>query len=386
MSRYPSPASARASDTPFKPTLLAVALLLGGGLMTGCATERAISEQAQPLQERLDRLEGTVTTQGDHHARALEQRHAALATHMEALERRVGQIESQISPLRDGILALERRITPLETEAGQRDRRITELGARVAETEARQRDDATRLAERIARGETQLHTQATRMDEQARQGTDTARRIDALSDSLRANGDALAELTALQRRGETRLAEIAAASAEGARRTDALAARQQADAASHDALAQRMAAAEHRLSALTEQVQEALALASKEIFLAMGREAFTVTLTEDKVLYPLNDPNLDRRDLARLDELVRRLAELDQEYHLDIQGHTDNTSTDDNNYNLGKARAEVVKRYLAGQKGISVNRMSTVSYGANKPLDPAGRHNRRIHIRVLVLK
>jgi hypothetical protein len=30
--------------------------------------------------------------------------------------------------------------------------------------------------------------------------------------------------------------------------------------------------------------------------------------------------------------------------------------------------------------------MSTISYGANKPLDPVGGNNRRIFIRVLVLK
>jgi outer membrane protein OmpA-like peptidoglycan-associated protein len=140
------------------------------------------------------------------------------------------------------------------------------------------------------------------------------------------------------------------------------------------------------LKSVSNLVQEALAASAKEIFLANGKEAFTVMLTEDKVLYPQNDPNLDPRDAAKLDELADKLVKLDQEYHLDIQGHTANTSTDDNNYSLGKARAEVAKRYLHEKKGISISRMSTISYGANKPLSPAGGSNRRIFIRVLVLK
>lgn len=150
-------------------------------------------------------------------------------------------------------------------------------------------------------------------------------------------------------------------------------------------LTERLGATDQRLKELDRLVHEAMAMAAKEIFLANGKEAYSATLTGDRVLYPLNDPTLDGRDRAKLDELAARLATLDQEYHLDIQGHTDDTSTDDNNYNLGKARAEVVRRYLHERQGIPINRMSTTSYGSSKPLDPAGNHNRRILVRVLVL-
>lgn len=150
-------------------------------------------------------------------------------------------------------------------------------------------------------------------------------------------------------------------------------------------LTERLGATDQRLKELDNLVHEAMAMAAKELFLANGKEAYSASLTQDRVLYPLNDPTLDPRDRAKLDELAAQVSKLDQEYHLDIQGHTDNTSTDDNNYNLGKARAEVVKRYLHEQRGIPVNRMSTTSYGSSKPLDPAGNHNRRILVRVLVL-
>lgn len=150
-------------------------------------------------------------------------------------------------------------------------------------------------------------------------------------------------------------------------------------------LTERLGTTDQRLKELDNLVHEAMAMAAKELFLANGKEAYSASLTQDRVLYPLNDPTLDARDRAKLDELAAQVSKLDQEYHLDIQGHTDNTSTDDNNYNLGKARAEVVKRYLHEQKGIPVNRMSTTSYGSSKPLDPSGNHNRRILVRVLVL-
>ncbi len=333
-------------------------LALTAALTGGCATQQPAGDEAAALTQRLDRLERTLATEGGRQTADIVQQHGVLADRAGALERRTGEIDTRLGALQDALAASERRLASIEAQSGQDRRRIDELAAQTRALEANRRLDLDGLGERLAQGERQTQNLATRLEQQARQADDAATRLRALEANQRASSEALA----------------------------GMAARQQQDAAGTAALAQRMTAAEERLRQLSEQVQEALALASKEIFLAMGREAFTVTLTEDRVLYPLNDPNLDPRDLVKLNDLARRLAELDQEYHLDIQGHTDNTSTDDNNYNLGKARAEVVRRHLAERKGIPVNRMSTASYGANKPLDPSGRNNRRIHIRVLVLK
>lgn len=148
----------------------------------------------------------------------------------------------------------------------------------------------------------------------------------------------------------------------------------------------RLGQAEKRLDGLAASVKEALALAAQENIRINGREAFAVLLTEDKTLYPINSPELGGQDIAKLDDLVRRLAGLEQEYHLEIQGHTDNIGTEDYNYELGKARADVVKRFLHEQRGISLSRMSVISYGAGLPLDGPGNRSRRINVRVLVLK
>lgn len=140
------------------------------------------------------------------------------------------------------------------------------------------------------------------------------------------------------------------------------------------------------VSKLSNSVKEALVLANQENIRINGKEAFTVSLTEDKTLYPINSPELGTQDAGKLDELVARLAKLDQDYHLEIQGHTDNIGTDDYNYELGKARADVVKRYLHDKKGILLSRMSVISFGATSPVDRSSNRNRRILIRVLVLK
>lgn len=152
------------------------------------------------------------------------------------------------------------------------------------------------------------------------------------------------------------------------------------------ALADRLVRDEQRLDALDTSVREALALASQEYLRLNGKEAFTVTLIEDRAMYPINSPELARGDLARLDELMGRLAGLGQAFHLEIQGHTDNIGPEDYNYELGKARAEVVKRYLHEHKGLPLSQMSVISFGTSRPIAPASMGNRRILIRVLVPK
>jgi peptidoglycan-associated lipoprotein len=55
-----------------------------------------------------------------------------------------------------------------------------------------------------------------------------------------------------------------------------------------------------------------------------------------------------------------------------LEGHCDERGTAEYNLALGQKRAEGVKSFLEGL-GISTQRMATVSYGEERPLDP--RHN-----------
>jgi peptidoglycan-associated lipoprotein len=70
-----------------------------------------------------------------------------------------------------------------------------------------------------------------------------------------------------------------------------------------------------------------------------------------------------------------------------IEGHCDERGTNAYNLALGERRAESVKQYLV-ELGIRPNRLSTISYGEEKPLDPghneeAWAKNRRAHFVIL---
>ena len=53
-----------------------------------------------------------------------------------------------------------------------------------------------------------------------------------------------------------------------------------------------------------------------------------------------------------------------------LEGHCDERGTKKYNYALGERRANSAKAYLISQ-GVAVKRIQTVSYGKDRPLDPA---------------
>jgi peptidoglycan-associated lipoprotein len=72
---------------------------------------------------------------------------------------------------------------------------------------------------------------------------------------------------------------------------------------------------------------------------------------------------------------------------IQIEGHCDERGTIEYNLALGERRANSTKRYLISI-GISTDRISTISYGEEKPLDPghneeAWTKNRRAHTVIL---
>jgi len=72
---------------------------------------------------------------------------------------------------------------------------------------------------------------------------------------------------------------------------------------------------------------------------------------------------------------------------IQIEGHCDERGTSDYNLALGETRANMTKRYLVSL-GIASDRISTISYGEERPLDTghneeAWAKNRRAHFVVL---
>ena len=99
----------------------------------------------------------------------------------------------------------------------------------------------------------------------------------------------------------------------------------------------------------------------------------------------------DKYDIRPEDtEILKENAALLTKYttvKIQIEGHCDERGTVEYNLALGERRADSTKKYLLSL-GISPDRISTISYGEERPLDP-GHHeeawakNRRAHTIIL---
>ena len=76
-----------------------------------------------------------------------------------------------------------------------------------------------------------------------------------------------------------------------------------------------------------------------------------------------------------LDEAVRALQE-NPGRRLEIEGHTCNIGTAEYNLALGERRASSVRDYLVS-RGIAANRLTTVSYGEERPRHDNDREETR---------
>lgn len=107
-----------------------------------------------------------------------------------------------------------------------------------------------------------------------------------------------------------------------------------------------------------------------------------------RLLFEAGSVELTPRARARLDELAGTLGNGNLRIRMELRGHTDGTGHDDENYRIGLARAESVRRYLHRNAGIPLDRIAIVSRGAAAPVaddaTPAGRAlNRRVEVAIL---
>jgi outer membrane protein OmpA-like peptidoglycan-associated protein len=142
-----------------------------------------------------------------------------------------------------------------------------------------------------------------------------------------------------------------------------------------------------RIAELDKTTREALERAQAAGKLAEGKFVFSLVLSDDAVKFPVNKSALSQDAEDRLKDFAERLKSENKNVFLEIQGHTDSTGTPEFNMQLGEARAEAVRRFL-NRQGIALNRMSTISYGQDEPVDSNktkdGRaKNRRVVVVVL---
>jgi outer membrane protein OmpA-like peptidoglycan-associated protein len=121
---------------------------------------------------------------------------------------------------------------------------------------------------------------------------------------------------------------------------------------------------------------------------AKGKLIYTVTLSNDKVTFPVDKAEVSPEAKALIDEAVAPLVKENRGVYFEIEGHTDGTGDAAYNFRLGEERAMAVRDYIAKTHGIALSRLNVISYGEDKPVADNktrdGRaQNRRVVIRIL---
>ena len=134
--------------------------------------------------------------------------------------------------------------------------------------------------------------------------------------------------------------------------------------------------------------QTALKRATEAERAAKGKLIYTVTLSNDKVTFPVNRAAVSPDARTLVDEAIAQLKAENRGVYFEIEGHTDSTGPEAYNEKLGLDRATAVRNYMHDQLGIALNRIEVISYGETKPIvDNKTRdhraQNRRVVINVL---
>ncbi len=146
--------------------------------------------------------------------------------------------------------------------------------------------------------------------------------------------------------------------------------------------------AQSGISEAKGSAQAAMSKAQDAEKAAKGKLIYTVTLSNDKVRFPVNKAEISDEAKAMIDEAVAPLVQANRGVYFEIEGHTDSTGDAAYNFKLGEERALAVRDYIAKKHGIALSRLSVISYGEEKPVvDNKTRddraQNRRVVIRIL---
>ncbi len=111
-----------------------------------------------------------------------------------------------------------------------------------------------------------------------------------------------------------------------------------------------------------------------------GSQEDLIVNVGDRVFFGYDSSDLDSDALELLQDQVAWLKQ-NSDVSVTIEGHCDERGTREYNLALGEKRAQAVKNYLIGL-GISPDRVSTISYGKERPAvvgsnDGAWAQNRR---------
>jgi peptidoglycan-associated lipoprotein len=123
--------------------------------------------------------------------------------------------------------------------------------------------------------------------------------------------------------------------------------------------------------------------ASDTVTIQVIRQAVREVTFED-VHFDFDRYSLRPEALRTLDEAVRSLQD-NPNLKITIEGHTCNIGTAEYNLALGERRANAVRAYLLS-RGVSADRMQTVSYGEERPkFDNSREETRRLNRRAALV-
>ncbi len=142
-----------------------------------------------------------------------------------------------------------------------------------------------------------------------------------------------------------------------------------------------------RLAGVDASATQAMDRANAAAKLAEGKFVYTSVQSDGSITFARRSAQLTPDAQTRLTDMAQKLKTDNKNVYVEIQGHTDPGETHANAMDLGKARAEAVRRFLY-QQGVPLTRMSTISYGDSTPASPlktpdARAQNRRVVVVVM---
>ncbi len=97
-----------------------------------------------------------------------------------------------------------------------------------------------------------------------------------------------------------------------------------------------------------------------------GSQQDFVVNVGDRVFFDSDSSELNPTAVTTLEKQAQWLNQYTR-YSFTIEGHADERGTREYNFALGARRSEAVKAYLSA-KGISANRIRTISFGKERPV------------------
>jgi peptidoglycan-associated lipoprotein len=88
----------------------------------------------------------------------------------------------------------------------------------------------------------------------------------------------------------------------------------------------------------------------------------------DRVFFAVDQSTLSAEAMGTLNGQAQWLNNQGRAYAIIVEGHADEQGTREYNLALGARRASAVQNYLISQ-GVAANRMRTVSYGKERPIE-----------------